>query len=239
MKGFINFFSCTLCVLLIALSSCHHAEKQLIGEFERYSQELMENCHNYSTQQWNEATQMLDAFSKDFKELNLTNVEKERVRMLMEICNQYLDLQPVYDLQRLSVALDSCEYFHQSQWDSIHVVYDSIVSMLDKRVYSQERKNMIGEAKKKCIAGFSQEPIMKLQVLCDRFSREIDSLTYQQRNQLHTEYLQVCNDLAQYDYDYDSKVKIEKWCEVFDKYFEATKWSSVGHTVESYLKDFL
>lgn len=236
-KKFIQYFC--LCSLLVLLVSCNKADEYLI-ELNAFQEELSTNSENYSLSDWENAEAMLAAFKADVVELKLSNVQKQQINQIFQSCEQSMALHAVCELKELAKSLKAGYLdFTKEQWSAVKASYSKILESINPERYTEEQIEEINLLLETCTLVFSMQPILELQELCRYISENDSVIDYNHRDQLKVKYLNVCMQLQEYEYSTELHWKIDKLQELFDSYWEHTRWSSVKNTVNTHIQEML
>ena len=238
MKMTFKSFLYMACLTLL-LVSCNKAETYL-AELSAFQEELSTNSENYSLNDWQNADAMLAAFKADVVELKLSNVQKQKINQLFQSCEQHMALHAVCELKELAKSLKAGYLdFTEEQWSAVKASYSKILESITPERYTEEQIEEINLLLETCTLVFSMQPILELQELCRYISENDSVIDYNHRDQLKVKYLNVCMQLQEYEYSTELHWKIDKLQELFDSYWEHTRWSSVKNTVNSHIQELL
>ena len=236
-KKFIQYFC--LCSLLVLLVACNKSETYMV-ELTTFQEELQTNSANYSVRQWENAEAMLAAFKADAILLKASNVEKQKINQIIQSCEDFMALHVVCELKEFTKKLKAGYLdFSNEQWQAVKETYSKLLSDIDPKKYSAEQIEEINLLLETCSFVFSMQPIIELQSLCEYISENDSVIDYKHRDQLKVKYLDICVQLQQYEYSTELHWKIDKLQQLFDKYWEHTRWSSVKNTVNSHIQELL
>lgn len=238
MKMTFKSFLYMACLTLL-LVSCNKAETYL-AELSAFQEELQTNSANYSIRQWENAEAMLAAFKADAVELKLSNVEQQKINQIFQSCEDFMALHVVCELKELTKMLKA-DYldFTNDQWQAVKASYSNLLSNIDPQKYNEEQIEEINLLLETCSFVFSMQPILELQELCRYISENDSVIDYNHRDQLKVKYLNICVQLQEYEYSTELHWKIDKLQELFDSYWEHTRWSSVKNTVNTHIQEML
>ena len=235
-----NFIAnCCLCSLFLLLVACNKSEAYMV-ELTTFQEELLNNSANYSVRQWENAEAMLAAFKADVVDLRLSNVEKQKVYEIFQSCEDLMNLHVVADLKELTKQLKT-DYldFTKEQWQEVKATYSTLLSNIDPQKYNEEQVEEINLLLETCSFVFSMQPIIELQELCKYISENESVIDYKHRDQLKVKYLEICMQLQEFEYTTELQWKIDKLHQLFDNYWEHTRWSSVKNTVNAHIQEML
>lgn len=209
-------------------------------ELTTFQEDLSTNSENYSLNDWENADAMLAAFKADAATLKLSNVQKQKINQLFQSCEQHMALHAVCELKELTKSLKA-EYldFTKEQWKVAKSKYSKILSSIDPQKYTEEQIEEINLLLETCSLVFSMQPILELQELCKYISENDSVIDYNHRNQLKVKYLNICMQLQEFEYTSELHWKIDKLQELFDNYWDHTRWSSVKNTVNTHIQEML
>lgn len=209
-------------------------------ELTTFQEELLNNSANYSVRQWENAEAMLAAFKADVVDLRLSNVEKQKVYEIFQSCEDLMNLHVVADLKELTKQLKT-DYldFTKEQWQEVKATYSTLLSNIDPQKYNEEQVEEINLLLETCSFVFSMQPIIELQELCKYISENESVIDYKHRDQLKVKYLEICMQLQEFEYTTELQWKIDKLHQLFDNYWEHTRWSSVKNTVNAHIQEML
>ena len=207
-------------------------------ELTTFQEELLNNSANYSVRQWENAEAMLAAFKADVVDLRLSNVEKQKVYEIFQSCEDFMNLHVVAELKELTKQLKT-DYldFTKEQWQEVKATYSTLLSNIDPQKYNEEQVEEINLLLETCSFVFSMQPIIELQELCKYISENDSVIDYKHRDQLKVKYLEICMQLQEFEYTTELQWKIDKLHQLFDNYWEHTRWSSVKNTVNTQIEE--
>ena len=207
-------------------------------ELTTFQEELLNNSANYSVRQWENAEAMLAAFKADVVDLRLSNVEKQKVYEIFQSCEDLMNLHVVADLKELTKQLKT-DYldFTKEQWQEVKATYSTLLSNIDPQKYNEEQVEEINLLLETCSFVFSMQPIIELQELCKYISENDSVIDYKHRDQLKVKYLEICMQLQEFEYTTELQWKIDQLHQLFDNYWEHTRWSSVKNTVNTQIEE--
>lgn len=211
-----------------------------MAELNSFQEELATNSANYSLEQWENAEAMLAAFQADAVELKLSNVQKQKAQQVFQACEQHMALHAVCKLKEFTQKIKA-DYldFSKEQWDVAISSYSDIMGKINPKRYTEEQVEEINLLLETCTLVFSMQPILELQELCKYISENDSIIDYRHRDQLKVKYLNICMQLQEYEYSSELQWKIDKLQDLFDNYWEHTRWSSVKNTVNTHIQEML
>jgi hypothetical protein len=217
--------------------ACNKSEK-FVTELTAFQEELQANSANYTIRQWENAEAMLAAFKADAIQLKASNVEKQKINQIIQSCEDFMALHVVCELKEFTKKLKAGYLdFSNEQWQAVKATYSTLLSNIDPQKYNEEQIEEINLLVETCTLVFSMQPILELQELCRYISENDSVIDYNHRNQLKVKYLNVCMQLQEYEYSTELHWKIDKLQELFDSYWEHTRWNSVKNTVNSHIQE--
>ena len=234
-KKFIQYFC--LCSLLVLLVACNKSEK-FVTELTAFQEELQTNSANYTIRQWENAEAMLAAFKADAIQLKASNVEKQKINQIIQSCEDFMALHVVCELKEFTKKLKTGYLdFSNEQWQAVKASYSTLLSNIDPQKYNEEQVEEINLLLETCSFVFSMQPIIELQELCKYISENESIIDYKHRDQLKVKYLEICMQLQEFEYTTELQWKIDKLHQLFDNYWEHTRWSSVKNTVNTQIEE--
>lgn len=225
-----------LCLLFV---SCNK-EETYMAELNSFQEELATNSEIYTLEEWENAEAMLTAFKADAVDLKLSNVQKQKALQAFQACEQSMALHAVCKLKELTQKIKAGYLdFSKKQWEAARSSYSEILAKIDPKRYTEEQVEEINFLLETCTLVFSMQPILELQELCRYISENDSIIDYNHRDQLKVKYLNICVQLQEYEYSTELHWKIDKLQELFDNYWEHTRWSSVKNTVNAHIQEML
>ena len=204
MKKYIVLSLCCIC-----LSACNKGE-ELYKELQNFSQELLTKSVDYTPEQWTNAESMLNAIEADMARCNYSNVEKERIRQMLQMCRVQFALRPVTELEHLHDSLTNYQNFTNQDWLHFKVAYDTICQQIVtySGIYSKDRLQSINTIKAECQSLFAMQPYITLQHLYDEIKINAEEYTREQWQQICDSLLNISKQMQKYNYSADMRNQI-------------------------------
>ncbi len=222
-----------VCMLVVAflLSACNTHENTLVGDLNKFANELFKECGNYTEEEWNESEELYNALKLSLERTNLTEKEETKVSEILKICDMQYSLRPVRKLEKLAEELGNYQNMTSEQWEEAKKIYAVVFEDMTAYVYSSDRKTEIDSLKKQCEKYFSMQPVIELLELCKYIKNNSAAITSEQRDSVKARQVEIQRILAEYEYDADKSEQIAALNDTITTRISNTRWSSIKNTV--------